>query len=330
MARSWKASERGLLSSSIDEIEHRRGLELAEIAGAVGDRAVAELERHPHRGVPVDRRLGERRRARRSTTNCARSSRRPRSRKRQPVPRVMFSWARPDRMATKRTISSSAASSGSRLPRARHQALAHLGHHRTGRRDHVDGEAVAHRAGQALDGVEHGDQAAVVGGDGAKALLEGGILRRRQRRGTVHQVGLAQQAAEQAQLDRIARAHGALGHLGGRGAQQPGIVVQALDVAAEPVEIVGDAALQVGAAALDGELVEAPGRGDLHVGRVLGQHPDVLQRAVQPAERAQAGIARRLARQPARQHAIAVAIGARRRRASPRPPAPGSRRPTWG
>ncbi len=41
-----------------DEVEHRRGLELAEIARAVGDGAVAQLEREPHRGVPVDRRLG--------------------------------------------------------------------------------------------------------------------------------------------------------------------------------------------------------------------------------------------------------------------------------
>ena len=71
-------------------------------------------------------------------------------------------------------------------------------------------------------------------------------------------------------------------------AQQAGIVVEPLDVAAEPVEIVGDAALQVGAAAIDRELVEAAVGRDLHVGRVLGQHPDVLQRAVQPAELASA------------------------------------------
>ena len=140
--------------------------------------------------------------------------------------------------------------------------------------------------------------------------MEGGIFRRRQRRAPVHEIGLAQQTAEQAELDRIARAHSALCHFGGRGAQQPGVVVQALDVAAQPVEIVGDAALQVGAAALDGQLMEAPGRGDLHVGRILGQHPDILQGAVQPAQRPQAGVARRLARQPARQHAIAVAVGA--------------------
>ena len=84
----------------------------------------------------------------------------------------------------------------------RRQPLAHLGHHRAGRRDHVDREALAHGAGQALDGIEHGHQAAIVGGDRREALLEGGILRRRQGRGLVHQVGLAQQASEQAQFER--------------------------------------------------------------------------------------------------------------------------------
>src|ERR1051325_7704319 len=53
-------------------------------------------------------------------------------------------------------------------------------HHRPGCRDHVDREALAHGAGEALDRVEHGDQAAIVGGDGGEAMLEGGVLRRRQ------------------------------------------------------------------------------------------------------------------------------------------------------
>ena len=116
----------------------------------------------------------------------------------------------------------------------RHQALAHLAHQRAGRGRHVDGEAIAQRAGEPLDGVEHGGEAALVGGDGVKALLEGRTLRRRQRRGRLHQVGLAQQPAEQAQLDRVARAHGALRDPGGGGAQQAGVVVEPLDVAAEP------------------------------------------------------------------------------------------------
>ena len=42
-----------------DEIEDRRRLELAQIARAICDRAVAELESQAHRGIPVDRRLGE-------------------------------------------------------------------------------------------------------------------------------------------------------------------------------------------------------------------------------------------------------------------------------
>jgi hypothetical protein len=152
-------------------------------------------------------------------------------------------------------------------------------------------------------------EAAIVRGDGSEALLEGGILRRRQGRGLIHQVGLAQQAAQQAQLEGVARAHRAGRHFGRRGAQQAGVAVEALDVAAEPEKIVGDAALQVGAAALDRDLMEAPCRGQLHVGGVLGQHPDVLQRAVEPADRAQAGVAHRLARQAARQHAVGVSLG---------------------
>jgi len=50
------------------------------------------------------------------------------------------------------------------------------------------------------------------------------------------------------------------------GAQQAGIVVQPLDIAAEPVQIVGDAALQLRPAAIDRELVEAPAGRQLHVG----------------------------------------------------------------
>ena len=195
--------------------------------------------------------------------NCARSSRRPRSRKRQPVPRVMFSCARPDRMATKRTMSSRAASSGSRLPRAADQALAD---HRPspGRRPSIMSteKRSRMRAGQALDGVEHVHRArARPDGDGAQALLEGGILRRRQAPRPVHQAwrGCSRRPSRRSSIG-VARTDRALRHLRGGGAQQAGIVVEPLDVAAEPVEIVGDAALQVGAAAFDGELVEAPRR----------------------------------------------------------------------
>ena len=117
-----------------DEVEHRRGLELAEIAPAIGDGAVAEFERDAAWRRPSRSATGRTARARERSTNCARSMRRPRSRNSQPVPRVMFSWARPDRVATKRTMSSSAASSGSRLPRAAEQALAHVDHQRAGGR----------------------------------------------------------------------------------------------------------------------------------------------------------------------------------------------------
>src|SRR5438477_159128 len=37
------------------QVEHRRGLQLAEITPAVADGAVAELERDAHGGIPVDR-----------------------------------------------------------------------------------------------------------------------------------------------------------------------------------------------------------------------------------------------------------------------------------
>ena len=43
-----------------DEVEHRRGLQLAEIARSVGDGAVTEPQCPPHRGPPVDRRAGKR------------------------------------------------------------------------------------------------------------------------------------------------------------------------------------------------------------------------------------------------------------------------------
>ena len=172
----------------------------------------------------------------------------------------MFSWARPDRVATKRTISSSAASSGSRLPRAASRRWRTSAITGPAAVDHVGGEAVAHRAGQALDGVEHRGRPrsseATAPRPCWKAALSGAASAAAR---SIRSAWL-EQPAEQAQLDRIARAHRALRHPGRRGAQQPGIVVEALDVAAEPVEIVGDAALQVGAAALDGELVEAPGR----------------------------------------------------------------------
>jgi hypothetical protein len=59
--------------------------------------------------------------------------------------------------------------------------------------------------------------------------------------------------------------------------------------------------LQVGAAAIDGELVEAPAGRQLNVGGILGQDPDVLQRTVQPAESGERGVAYRLAREAARQ-----------------------------
>ena len=85
-------------------------------------------------------------------------------------------------MATKRTMSSSAASSGSQVAARRPQALADLGHHRaelavimsTEKRSRI----APVRRWMASSTVI---RPAVVGGDGAKALLEGGILRRRQR-----------------------------------------------------------------------------------------------------------------------------------------------------
>ena len=98
---------------------------------------------------------------------------------------------------------------------------------------------------------------------------------------------------------------------GRRGAQQPGVVVQPLDVAAEPVEIVGDAALQVGAAALDGELVEAPGR----AGPARRPRPRPAPRrpsACRSAGRASAARCRPPARAPARP----AARDSRRRRRS--------------
>ena len=193
MARSWKSERARVAVVQHDEVEHRRRLELAEVAGAIGDRAVAELQRHPHRGVPVDRRLRERgeRRGHHELRPLDPSSEIEETPARA-ARHVLLGEAGQDGDETHDLVERGQ----QRIEIAARgaQALAHLGHHRTGRGDHVDREAVAHRAGQALDGVEHDDQPAVVGGDGAQALLEGGILRRRQRRGLVHQVGLARAA----------------------------------------------------------------------------------------------------------------------------------------
>ena len=190
MARSWKAKRARVAVVEHDQVEHRRGLELAEIARAVGDGAVAELERDPHRGLPVDRRLGER--PKRAGRDELRTLEPPPEIEETPAGaarHVLLGEPRQDGDELHDLIErrEQRIEIAARQP----QPLSHLDHHRAGRRDHVDRKALAHRAGQALDGVEHGRQAAIVGGDRGEALLEGGVLRRRQGRGLVHQVGLA-------------------------------------------------------------------------------------------------------------------------------------------
>jgi hypothetical protein len=57
--RSWEAEGARIAVVQHHEVEHRRRLQLAEIAPAVADGAVAEFERQPHGRIPVDRRLLE-------------------------------------------------------------------------------------------------------------------------------------------------------------------------------------------------------------------------------------------------------------------------------
>ena len=175
MARSWKAKRARVAVVEHDEVEHRRRLELAEIAGAVGDRAVAELERQPHRGVPVDRRLGEGiERAGQPRTARVRAGGRDRGnaspcRASCSPGRGPTGWRRSARSRRGRP----AADRGCRAP----PAGAGAPRPSAGRRPSIMSaeKRSRMRAGQALDGVEHRARARCSSeATAARPLLEGG------------------------------------------------------------------------------------------------------------------------------------------------------------
>ena len=140
----------------------------------------------------------------------------------------------------------------------RHEFLPHLAQERSHGHGHVGGETVAQRTGQALDRVQHRREPTPLRADHRQALLEGSALGHRQRRLAWHQAGTVEQPSELAQFRGVTRPDDALGDAARRGAQQARVVVQALDVASKPEEVVGDAALQVRATTIDVELMEAP------------------------------------------------------------------------
>ena len=193
-----------------DEVEHRRRLELAEIARAVGDRAVAQLQGEPHGGVPVDRRMAERlQRAGHDVLGALQPAAEIEEAPAGAARHVLLGQPRQDGDEADDLVERR--QQRIEVAAGRHQALAHVGHHRAGRRDHVDREA-----GRAWLWSAAGWRRArwamprLSAATPAEPLLEGGVLGRRQRGRRIHQVGMAQQAAQQAQLDGVARTDRAL------------------------------------------------------------------------------------------------------------------------
>ena len=90
---AWNASERGLASSRIDHVEHRQPFGRGEIARAVGDARIGELEQPVElvRAALVDRHLQRAAHRRAAARRAGRSTT-----KRQPMPRVMPSRTKPE------------------------------------------------------------------------------------------------------------------------------------------------------------------------------------------------------------------------------------------
>ncbi len=242
-----------------------------------------------------------------AATACARSMRRPRSRNSRPPPCTMFSAARPETVAVKRMMPTSAWESWSRLCRPASRSVR--------RSDSTTSRSVWTKAAY-MSTVSRSRRASVRRVTWPTSIAIGPRSPTLASSASVSVTGPAVsevsgeiRSAETRQLARICSpprsraSRRVAAEPQQRRTGEPGRAFEPLQVAAQPEEILRDPARQVAGGAADGQRPLAHRRGADDVAMLFVQHPDILDPArPDPVGRGKAAFAHH-ARQPARQGA---------------------------